>query len=56
MRIEKLEHLETTGMIEGKCSRAKTARKDVGWTNKYLNVGRVTDALKLTRYDRDVRS
>ena len=24
-------------------------RQDVGWTNKWLNVGRVTEALKVTR-------
>ena len=46
MRKEKLEHLRTTGRIEGKHSRGK----DVGWTNK---VGRVTEALKATR-NRDI--
>ena len=34
MRREKLERLVTAGAIEGKHIRVKTARKDVGWTNK----------------------
>ena len=34
MRKEKLEHLMTTGMVEGKHSRGKTTRKIAGWTNK----------------------
>ena len=35
IRTEKLEHLVTTGMMEGKCSREK--------------IERMTDALKVTR-------
>ena len=46
MRREKLEHLVTIGMVEGK------RRKNVGWTNKVADVGQVTDLLKATR-DRD---
>ena len=46
MRREKLEHLVTTGLIEGKAAR------DVRWTNKLLKVGRVTDILTVMR-DRD---
>ena len=34
MRREKVEYLMTTGMIEGKRSRGKREKKDVGWTNK----------------------
>ena len=48
-RKEKLEHLVTTEMIEGKRSREKQGEKMLdGLTNK-LKVGQVTDALKASR-------
>ena len=34
MRGEKLEHLVTSGIIKGKCSRKIAKKKDVGWTRK----------------------
>ena len=34
--MEKLEHLVTAGMMEGKSGRAEK-RKGVGWTNKVVN-------------------
>ena len=34
VRREKLEHLVTTGRIEGKCSRGKQRVKIDGWTDK----------------------
>ena len=34
MRREKLEHLVTSWNDRGKRSQGKTARRDVGWTNK----------------------
>ena len=46
MRREKLEHLVTIGMIEGK------RWKYVRWANKVAQVGIVTEALKVMR-DRD---
>ena len=49
MREEKLEHLETTGMMEGKCSRGKQRGKTDRPT-KWLKVRRVTKALKATSY------
>ena len=53
MRREKLEHLVTIGMIEGKLSRRKHRQKMLDGLTKWLNVGPVTDAVKLMR-DRDV--
>ena len=47
MRREKLEHLVTTGMIEGK-QREKT----LDGLTKWPKAGRVTETLKATR-DRD---
>ena len=38
-------------MIEGKCSKGKTVRKDVGWTNKVATVGRVTETQRETSCD-----
>ena len=52
MRREELEHLVTTGMIEGKYSRGKQRKKMLDGLKKWLEVGRVTEALKATR-DRD---
>ena len=43
MRKMKLEHLVTTGMIQGKNSRGMDGQ------TKWLGVRRVTDALKETR-------
>ena len=49
MRTENLEHLVTTGIIEGKCSRGKKHKKMLGGLTKWLKVGRVTEELKATR-------
>ena len=50
MRREKLEHLVTTGMIEGKRSMGKQREKMLIGLDlaKERNVGRATDALKAT--------
>ena len=48
MRREKLEHLVTTRMIEG-----KQQQKMMDGLTKWLKVGRMTEALKARR-DRDV--
>ena len=48
MRREKLEHLVTTEMIEEKRCREKM----LNGLTKWLNIGQVTDALKVMR-DRD---
>ena len=53
MRREKLEHLVTTGMIEGKCSRRKKCEKMLDGITKWLKEGKVIKALKETT-DRDV--
>ena len=53
MRREKLEHLVTTGRIEGKRSREKQLEKMMDGLTMWFKVRRVTDALKATR-DRDV--
>ena len=52
MRREKLEHLVTTGMIEGKGSRGKQREEMLDGRIKCLKVERVTEELKVTR-DRD---
>ena len=49
MRREKLEHLVTTGRIEGKRSRGKQHEKMLDGLTKRLRVGRETKALKATR-------
>ena len=49
MRREKLTCLVTTGMIDGKSSRRKQKEKVLNGLTKWLNVGQVTDALKVTR-------
>ena len=51
MGREKLAHIVTTGVIEGKRIRGNQCEKMDGLT-KRLKVGRVTEALKPTR-DRD---
>ena len=51
-RREKLEHLVTTGMIKGKCSRGKQSGKMLDRLSNWLKVGRVKEALNATR-DRD---
>ena len=53
IRREKLEHLLTTGMMKGKCSRGKQCDKMLDGLTKWFEVGRVTEALKAKR-DRDV--
>ena len=53
MRRDKLEHLVTTGMVEGNFSRGKQPEKMLDGLTKWLKIGRVTDALKVER-DRDV--
>ena len=52
MRREKQEHLVTTGMVEGKCSRGIHHEKMSDGLTKWLKVGRVTKAVKVSR-DRD---
>ena len=54
MRRTKLEHLASTGMIEGKCSTRKQREKmlDGLIITKWLKVERVTEAMKAT-WDRD---
>ena len=52
MRKEELEHLVTTGMMEGKCSRGKQCEKILDGLPKWLKVRRVKEALKVTK-DRD---
>ena len=49
MRREKLEHVVTTGKIEGKCSRGKHREKMLEGLTNWLQEGRVTEALKATR-------
>ena len=50
MRTEELEHLMTTGTSEGKPSRGKQQQeKMLDELTKWLNVGRVTDTLKVHR-------
>ena len=46
MRREKLEHLVTTEMIEGKHGRGKQREKMLNGLTKWLKVGRVAEALK----------
>ena len=48
MRREILEHLVTTGMIEGKCSRGKQREKMLDKLTKRLEVERGTEALNAT--------
>ena len=52
MRRENLEHFMTIGMMKGKCCSGKQRGKMLDRVTKWLNVGRVIDALKVTR-DRD---
>ncbi|GFO27916.1 retrovirus-related pol polyprotein line-1 [Plakobranchus ocellatus] len=53
MRKGKMEHIVTTGMIEGKRSRGRQREKMLDGLTKWLNAGRVTQALTATM-DRDV--
>ena len=46
IKIENVDHLTTTGMVEGKCSSDNP--KDTQSTN-WLNVGQVTRALEAKR-------
>ena len=48
MRREKLEHHMTTGMIDGKRSRGKQREKMLDGRTKWLKVGRLIDAPKVT--------
>ena len=52
MRKEKLEHLVTNGMIEGKCNSGKQREKMLDGRTKLFNAGRVIEALRAKR-DRD---
>ena len=52
IRRENLEHIVTTGMIEGKSSRGKQCEKMLDGLTKWLKVGRVTEAMEAMR-DRD---
>ena len=49
MRKEKLEHLITTGMMEGKRSRGKRREKMTDGLVKWLGAGKVVEILKSTR-------
>ena len=49
MRREKLEHLITTGMMEGKRSRGKQLEKMTDGLVKWLGAGKVVEILKATR-------
>ena len=49
MRREKLEHLITTGMIEGKRSRGKQREKMTDGLANWLGAGKVVEILKATR-------
>ena len=49
MRREKLEHLITTGMMEGKRSRGKQREKMTDGLVKWLGAGKVVEILKATR-------
>ena len=49
MRREKLEHLITTGMMEGKRSRGKQREKMTDRLVKWLGAGKVVEILKATR-------
>ncbi|GFO45839.1 endonuclease-reverse transcriptase [Plakobranchus ocellatus] len=53
MRKGKMEHIVTTGMMEGKRSRGRQREKMLDGLTKWLNAGRVTQALAATM-DRDV--
>ncbi|GFO39084.1 hypothetical protein PoB_006997200 [Plakobranchus ocellatus] len=53
MREGKMEHIVTTGMMEGKRSRGRQREKMLDGLTKWLNAGRVTQALTATM-DRDV--
>ena len=44
MRIEKVEHLATTGMIEGKFSKGKQREKKLDGLTMWLKVGRKSDS------------
>ena len=49
MRRENLEHLVTTGMIDGKRSTGKQRENMLDGQTEWLKVGRVTEALRATR-------
>ena len=49
MRREKLEHLITTGMMEGKRSRGKQREKMTDGLVNWLGAGKVVEILKATR-------
>ena len=49
IRRQKLEHLATTRVIEGKHSRGKQQEKILDGVTKWLNLGRVTDEIMATR-------
>ena len=49
MRREKLEHLITTGMMEGKRSRGKQREKMTDGLVNLLGAGKVVEILKATR-------
>ena len=50
--MEKIEQLVTTGIFEGKRRRGKQQENILAALTKWLNIGRVTDALRATM-DRD---
>ena len=49
MRREKLEHLITTGMMEGKRSRGKQREKVTDGLANWLGAGKVVEILKATK-------
>ena len=48
MRREKMEHCVTIGVFEVKCSTGRLRVTMLERSTKWLNVGRVTNALKAT--------
>ncbi|GFO44383.1 endonuclease-reverse transcriptase [Plakobranchus ocellatus] len=54
MRREKLEHLVTTGKLEGKRSRGRQREKITDGLATWLGPGKVTDTLTAVK-DRHVR-
>ena len=49
IRIEKQEHIVTTGKIKGKCSYGKPLGKMLHRQTEWLGIGQVTDALTTKR-------
>ena len=50
LRLEKLEHLVTTEMIQEKRSKGKQREKMLDGLIQWVKIGRATEALKATKY------